>query len=236
MEVRRQRFHARANAGEFEALKRIQHTAQTRYLPNGIYGITSEQFGQTHVESAEIFLRAGIRILQYRDKSLSGETKPAEELIDSALEVKALCRKYGATFIVDDRVDVAAAVGADGVHLGQSDMPIGYARKQFNGIIGITAENAAQARSAERRGADYIGASAVFRSSTKPDVAAMGPEGLRKIINSVSLPVYGIGGITQQNLQMVKKAGAAGAAVISAVLAAEHPVDQAKRLVALWSA
>ncbi len=215
-----------------ESLKSMMHAVKT--MPGGLYGITSDQFGHTHAQSAKIFLEAGAEVIQYRGKSADGKEKPARQMIRDAAEVKELCKGYGAVFVVDDRVDIAAAIGADGVHLGQDDLPITHAKKQFAGIIGVSVKTVEQARKAELDGASYLGAGGVFKTATKPDSALIGTEGLRRIAASVSIPVYAIGGITLQNLLQVKKSGPLGFASISGVLAARDPVTEARRMLELW--
>ena len=217
-----------------ESLKSMMHSVKT--MPRGLYGITSEQFGHTHAESARMFLSAGAEVVQYRGKSADGMEKPVRRMISEAAEVKKLCTDYGSMFIVDDRVDVAAAVEADGVHLGQEDLPIAHAKKQFSGIIGISVSTAEQARKAELDGASYLGAGSVFKTATKADSTLIGVEGLRKVAASVSTPVYAIGGINMQNLLQVKKAGPSGFASISGVLAARDPVAEARKMIELWEA
>ena len=139
-------------------------------LPEGLYGITVRAWGFDHERSAQVLLEAGARIIQYREKELG-----VREMIKQARQVRELCRSYGAVFIVDDRVDVAYASEADGVHLGQEDFPADIARKLLgDAIIGVSASTPQEGVEAEKNGADYIGAGSIFPSSTQPEERVLG--------------------------------------------------------------
>jgi len=171
----------------------------------------------------------GVTIVQLREKNVD-----AKEYIEKAEELKPILQKYDIPLIINDRVDVAFAVNADGVHLGQSDLPIKYARKILGDekIIGISANNVEQAIEAEKSGADYIAISPVFFTSTKPDIdPPVGIEGIKKIKEVVKCPLVGIGGINKENAFSVIKAGCDGIAVVSAIMAAENPRIAAKELI-----
>ncbi len=199
-------------------------------LKGGIYGITSRDFGMTQEESAKVFLDAGIGAIQYREKRA-----PTVVQIRVALRIKALCRDYGAMFIVNDRVDVAVAAGADGLHIGQSDTGIAEARKAFKGgIIGVSATNVGEAVIAERSGASYLGVGSIFPTETKPDAVITGLEELKRIRRSTSIPIYAIGGIKLGHLRAIKENGADGVALISSILDAKDPVAEAKRYIEEW--
>ena len=160
-------------------------------------------------------LRAGCRIIQYREKDRS-----ANEMLKEALEIKKLC-KGNAILLVNDRIDVALAVDADGVHLGQNDMPIQIARRLLGKgkIIGLTAHNAKEAIEAEKQGADYIALSPIFATSTKKDAGkACGIEMIKKVRKATNIPLVAIGGINKQNVSRVVKAGADAVVAISAVV------------------
>ncbi len=173
------------------------------------------------VELVKPALATGVRLFQLRMK-----TPHAGEFYDLAAQVCALVRAGGGTFIVNDRVDVAQAVGADGVHLGQEDLPLADARKIMgpDKLIGISTHNLKQAVEAEGGGADYIGFGPIFPTSTKehPD-PVVGLAGLREVRAKVRLPIVAIGGITTKDVREVVAAGAHCVAVISAVLAAPDP-------------
>lgn len=166
----------------------------------------------------EAALAAGVTLVQYRDKTASSRI-----LYERALKMKALCDKYKVPMLVDDRADIAFAVGAAGVHVGQSDLPAEIARRLLgaDAIIGVSAHNAAEALAAEAAGADYLGCGAVYPTGTKKDTSVIGTEGLKAIRAATRLPFVGIGGITLANYSEVLAAGADGAAVVSAILGAE---------------
>lgn len=163
-------------------------------------------------------LAAGVTLMQYRDK-----TAESRILYERALKMKALCDKYNVPMLIDDRADIAFAVGAAGVHVGQSDLPAEIARRLLgaDAIIGVSAHNAAEAREAEAAGADYLGCGAVYPTGTKKDTSVIGTEGLSKISAATKLPFVGIGGITLENYKAVLQAGADGAAIVSAILGAD---------------
>ncbi|KUJ93368.1 MAG: Thiamine-phosphate synthase [Archaeoglobus fulgidus] len=193
-----------------------------------VYFITDSEFGRTHEEIAEMALRAGVRAIQFREKKLS-----TKRMYEIGKRLRALTRDYDALFFVNDRIDVALAVDADGVHIGQDDMPAFAAREIFPGYIGVSAGNVEEAKKDERF-ADYLGVGPVFPTKTKEDAGeAIGIEGLRRIVESVSVPVVAIGSINKQNAIEVLKTGVAGIAVISAIAAADDPERAARELVEL---
>jgi thiamine-phosphate pyrophosphorylase len=172
--------------------------------------------GRPLPEAVEAAIEGGVTMVQLREKGASGR-----EFFDIARELLALTRSKGVPLIINDRLDIALAAGADGVHLGQSDLPCLEARriagKDF--IIGISAHTPEEALSAQADGADYIGAGAVFPTGSKADAGAViGIEGIRAVAGAVKIPVAGIGGINPGNAASVIAAGAAGLAVISAIL------------------
>jgi len=157
--------------------------------------------------------------VQYREKNAT-----TRQMIDEALGLRDLCRARGVPFIVNDRVDVALAVDADGVHVGQDDMPASLARKLIGRgkIVGVSAENVEQARAAIADGADYLGVGAIFATATKPDAGApIGIAGLMQIARVSTIPIVGIAGLNASNAASVIRAGAAGVAVISAIVSAD---------------
>lgn len=159
---------------------------------------------------------AGVRLVQYRNKTAS-----MKEAYDEALPLRKLAERLGVTFIVNDRCDLAMAVDADGVHLGQTDLPYAYARKIMgpSKLIGLSTHTPEQVEEAERLGPDYIGFGPIYKPVSKPDHdPVVGLEGLRQARLLTSLPMFAIGGIAAENVEDVMKAGAAGVAVISAVL------------------
>jgi thiamine-phosphate pyrophosphorylase len=176
-----------------------------------------------HPRSVEAVVRAaleaGAPAVQLRDK-----TAAARELFDQAVKLRDLTMSFGALLFINDRMDVALAARADGVHLGPDDMPLAAAKRTAPSsfLIGWSTDDPEQARLAEAQGADYIGCGAVFGTTSK-DVAdeRIGPAGLRRVVQAVSLPVVGIGGVDVTNIAEVARTGAAGAAVIRAVMAAD---------------
>ncbi len=184
--------------------------------------------GRTHEEVAAAALAGGATILQLRDKRMS-----AASLYQVACRLRELTRRAGVPLIVNDRVDVALAADADGVHLGPDDLPLGAARKVLGPrrIIGASVDTVAQAIRAEHDGADYLGVGPVFPTATKADAGApVGVERVAAIVRAVGIPVVGIGGITPANAAEVIRAGAAGVAVISAVAAAADMAAAARAL------
>ena len=177
--------------------------------------------GRSPVEVVRAAIRGGVSCVQLREKGCS-----TREFMDEARLLKALLAGTGVPLFINDRLDVALAVGADGVHLGQNDLPIADARRLVGNrmIIGISAESVADAVRAEAEGADYIGASPVFTTPTKTDTAPpLGLDGLRAIRRAVRLPLVAIGGIDADNAAQVLRAGADGLAVVSAIVSAPCP-------------
>jgi thiamine-phosphate pyrophosphorylase len=177
----------------------------------------------------EAALAAGAPAVQLRDKD--GD---AAALVQFARTLIRPVRAAGALLFVNDRLDVAVAAGADGVHLGPDDMPVDAARRVAPArfMIGYSTDDPALARLAERNGASYIGCGAVFGTTTKADVGdeRIGLERLADVVRSVSIPVIAIGGITPANIRDVRRTGAAGAAVVSTVMSAPDPGDEVRRL------
>ena len=184
--------------------------------------------GRSHVEVARAALEGGADAIQIRDKS-----SPAYNLSLVSSEIQPLARKFGAAFFVNDRVDVALLSGADGVHIGQDDLPAREARRLLPrpGLIGVSAGTPEEARRAEREGADYVGVGPVFATATKPDAGEpLGLDRLAAIAAAVGIPVVAIGGITLENVARVIAAGAAGAAVVSSVVGADDIASAARAL------
>ncbi len=197
-------------------------------LDYSLYLITDSTLarGRSHREVIEAALRGGATMVQYREKNAT-----TRQMIDEALGLRDLCRARGVPFIVNDRVDVALAVDADGVHVGQDDMPASLARKLIGRgkIVGVSAENVEQARAAIADGADYLGVGAIFATATKPDAGEpIGIAGLMQIARVSTIPIVGIAGINASNAASVIRAGAAGVAVISAIVSADD-VERAAR-------
>ncbi len=190
-----------------------------------VYFITDSRFGYTHEEIAEIVLKAGIRVIQFREKIMS-----TKKMYEIGKKLRKLTTDYDALLFVNDRIDVALAVDADGIHIGQDDMPAFVAREIFPGYIGVSAKSVEEAKKDEKY-ADYLGVGPVFPTKTKEDAGkAIGIETLKEIVNQVSVPVVAIGSVNKDNALNVLKAGVDGIAVISAIAAAENPYNAAKEL------
>lgn len=172
--------------------------------------------GRALLDCVREALEGGVTLVQYRAKTAS-----SAEMYAEALQLKALCDSFNVPLIINDRLDIAMAVGAAGVHLGQDDLPCAAARKILGEdyIIGVSAHNPAEAAEALQSGADYLGCGAVFGTATKADVKKLGTEGLTAICREKGLPVVGIGGVTADNYREVRVAGADGAAIVSGILA-----------------
>ncbi len=182
----------------------------------------------SHEELAELAIAGGADTIQFRQKS--GATR---EMIRAAKEMQALCKRAGVTFIINDRVDVAIACQADGVHLGQDDFPIPLARKLLGeeAVIGGSAGSMEEARQCLLEGADYIGFGPVFPTTSKGDAGpASGVGLLEQIVRAIPLPIIAIGGINRENIPPLIRAGVHGIAVISAVCCQQDPAGAAKSL------
>ena len=184
----------------------------------GLNVITDEGMahGLGHVEIARKVAEGGADVIQLRDKARTGK-----DLLSIALQIREIARSSGISFIINDRLDLALASGADGVHLGQEDLPVPFARRVSprGFIIGMSVRTVEEALIAETEGADYVALSPIFDTATKSDAGpGKGLERLRVIKSAVSIPVIAIGGIGKDNVRQVMDAGADGVAVISAVV------------------
>ncbi len=205
--------------------KGVEHVDFERHLE--VYFITDSGFGLSHVELAEMVLKAGVKIIQFREKKMS-----TREMLENARKIRKLTEDYGAIFIVNDRLDIALASDADGVHVGQDDMPAEVVREIAGDIIlGVSVRNVREALEAERSGANYLGAGPVFTTTTKDDAGdAIGTNELAEIVRAVRIPVVAIGGINHSNASLALKTGCAGIAVISAIAASDDPRKSAEEL------
>ncbi len=177
-------------------------------------------------------LEGGVTLLQVREKSVS-----SREFYDIGLKLKALAAEFAVPLIVNDRVDLALSLDADGVHIGQEDLPLETVRRIIgkDKLLGYSVSNIEEAVYGEKRGADYLGAGPGYPTGSKPDAGrAIGIEGLEAIRERVNIPVVGIGGIGPANLNQVKGTGIAGISVISAILSQPDPYQAAKELSDLW--
>lgn len=181
----------------------------------------------SHIELAEMALAGGADTIQFRSKS--GDTR---KLIETAIQIRAMCLRAGVPLIINDRVDVAIASGADGVHLGQDDFPIPLARKLLgpDAIIGGSGGDMDETLKCLSDGADYIGSGPVYGTNSKPDAGeATGIENIRLLAKEIPLPIIAIGSVGVRNIQELLDAGAHGIAVISAVCLADDPKAAARK-------
>jgi thiamine-phosphate pyrophosphorylase len=198
-----------------------------------LYVITDREIarGLSHAEIARRVICGGADVVQLREKGM-----PCRDLLATAREIREITREAGVLFIVNDRIDIAIVAGADGVHLGQDDLPVREARRiaPAGFIIGVSVGCVAEAVAAESAGAGYVALSPIFPTTSKDDAGpGHGIQVLRGICNAVSIPVIAIGGITHQNVSEVVAAGADGVAVISAVVGREDITGAARQMKAI---
>ncbi|OLN32509.1 thiamine phosphate synthase [Desulfosporosinus metallidurans] len=187
-------------------------------LPAGIYALTSELHsqGRSNLEVAGEILAAGVPILQYREKA-----KKVRIMYEECLALRTMTQQYGALFIINDHLDLALAVGADGVHIGQDDLPLSKVRELIGPdlMIGVSTHSPAQARAAVKDGADYIGVGPLFATHTKIDVCdPVGLDYLDYVVKNLEIPFVAIGGIKEHNLAEVVKAGARTVALVTEIV------------------
>lgn len=183
-----------------------------------LYAVTDSRWlgNETLRFQVEEALKGGVTCIQLREKELNDR-----DFFNEALEIKSICRKYNVPFIINDNVEVALKCGADGIHVGQSDMDAGKLRRYVGDsmIIGVSAGTLEEALEAEANGADYIGTGSVFTTSTKDDANKVELKTLKCICDAVSIPVAAIGGITKENILQLSGSGVDGVAVVSAIFA-----------------
>ncbi|SFL77408.1 thiamine phosphate synthase [Candidatus Frackibacter sp. WG13] len=186
-----------------------------------LYVITNQSIsqGKSNLEVVKEDIAGGADIIQLREKNMS-----AKELVAMGIELKKITARKGIPLIVNDRVDIALAINANGVHLGQDDLPIKEARKILgrDKIIGISTHSLEQAKEAEANGADYIGVGPVFATQTKPDYTPVGLDLVKKVSNEVNIPFVAIGGIKIDNVGQVLNVGVDRVAVVSGIVAADN--------------
>ena len=199
-------------------------------LPSRFYGIVDPAAGHEPVELARLLLQAGVRILQLRLKETSGR-----DFLDAANRIGRLCRERGSMFIVNDRADIAMLAEADGVHLGQRDIPLDAGRRVVGPakVIGISTASVEMARAAEASGADYIGFGPMYQGGLKNIKVAQGLEKLRAVRAAVKIPIVAIGGISEATMPEVLAAGADAAAIITDVIKAPDIATKVRALLAI---
>ena len=194
-----------------------------------LYLVTDEKAckGKDFYESVEASIRGGAKIVQLREKNMD-----TRDFFKRALKLKEICHKHGVDFVINDRLDIAMAVDADGVHLGQSDMPIQKAKEILGHkkIIGISAKNMEEALEAQKYGADYIGVGAIFATDTKKDSGLVDLETLKEMTDQINIPVLAIGGIGLGKLGYLKDTGIDGICVISDILGSDDPEKRTREL------
>lgn len=175
--------------------------------------------GKDFYKCIEDAIKSGVTMVQLREKNASGK-----EFLEKAIKLRELTKKYNVTFLINDRIDIAMLVDADGVHIGQSDIDAVSARKLlgYNKIIGVSARNIEEAKIAKENGADYLGIGAMFSTSTKKDAKVVSFNTLKSIIDEVNLPFVLIGGITLDNVDMLKQFNPDGYALVSGILGADN--------------
>lgn len=194
-----------------------------------LYAVTDRHWlgNQTLLEQVQEALDGGATCIQLREKQLDDKT-----FLQEAIEIQKLCKEYHVPFIVNDNVEIAKDMHADGIHVGQSDMEALDVRKALGNdvILGVSAQTVEQAKKAEAHGADYLGVGAVFPTGSKDDAEDVSYETLKAICEAVSIPVIAIGGITQDNVKELAGSGIVGIAVISAIFAQQHITQATKDL------
>jgi len=202
---------------------------------NRLYLVTdstiARQAGHTLPFVVEEACRAGVRWVQLREKDLS-----TRAFLDIAFELKRITQAYQATLIINDRVDIALAVDADGVHVGQDDMPHALVRALIgpDKIIGLSINTIVELEAARGADLDYLGIATIFPTGTKQDTSSLlGLDGLRSICQQTSLPTFAIGGINATNIQSIRQAGATGAAVVSSICGQVSPYAASRELIRL---
>lgn len=196
----------------------------------GLYFITDSTLTKkTVIEDVKSAIKGGVKIVQYREKNV--DTK---QIIEEAKEIKSICKKNNVLFLINDGIDVALAVDADGVHLGQEDMPYKYARKLLwnNKIIGLSAHSSKEALQNEKIGADYTSIGPIYYTTTKKDAKApIGLEPIRQLKSRLKIPFIAIGGINETNIDDVLKAGAKNVAIISGIVAKDNVEEIAREFI-----
>ena len=195
-----------------------------------LYAVTDSRWlkeGETLAGQVEKAILGGVTFVQLREKEADDES-----FLKLAREVQAVCKKYKVPFVINDRVDIAKAVDADGVHVGQDDESAKMAREELgpDKIIGVSCKTVEQALKAQRDGADYLGVGAMFATGTKGDAKTISYERLQTVCSASELPVVAIGGITLDNMETLAGSGISGIAVVSAIFAQDDPQTAAEEL------
>ncbi|MBE6500240.1 MAG: thiamine phosphate synthase [Methanobrevibacter thaueri] len=184
------------------------------------------------LKTIEEAIKGGVSIVQIREK-----TSETLDFYNLSLKVKEITSKYNVPLIINDRVDIALAIDADGVHVGQSDMPCDITRKLIGNdkILGVSAATIPEAKKAEEDGADYIGTGAVFPTSTKDDAPKITKKDLKEIVDSINIPVVAIGGINHNNAHELVDTGIKGLSVVSAIMSSDNPKESSEKLLNIFN-
>ena len=184
------------------------------------------------LKTIEEAIKGGTTVVQIREK-----TADTLDFYNLALKVKEITTKYNVPLIINDRVDVALAIDADGVHVGQSDMPCDVTRQLVGDdkIVGVSAATIEEAKKAQNDGADYIGTGAVFPTQTKDDAPSVTKEELKEIVESIDIPVVAIGGITLENAHELVDTGISGLSVVSAIMSSDNPKKSSEELLKIFN-
>lgn len=197
-----------------------------------LYAVTDRTWtkSKTLIEQVALAINGGITCVQLREKDMN-----EAGFLKEALEIKSICNNSNVPFIINDNVDIAVKCGADGIHVGQTDMSADNIRDIVGSsmIIGVSASTVSEAIKAEAAGADYLGVGAVFATTTKLDAAAVSHSVIRDICNAVSIPVVAIGGINKSNIMELSGTGVAGVALVSAIFAADDIENECRTLLSL---
>lgn len=191
-----------------------------------LYLVTDETIPQDELlKKVELAIQGGVTTVQLREKSENGKV-----FYEKAVKLRELTKKYHIPLIINDRVDIALAVGADGVHVGQRDLPAVAIRKIIPSsmIVGVSVGNLEEAREAELNGANYVGVGAVFPTTSKADAKVLPPGMLDNILETIQIPAVAIGGINLENVSMLSSKNIAGIAVVSGIMKANDPFEAAK--------
>lgn len=204
-------------------------------LANGLYGITAEKFscGRTNIAVVQQMIEGGIQTIQYREKK---DSKSSFEIYNECRAIREITKQAGVTFIVNDHVDVALLVDADGVHVGQDDLPVHEVRRLIGEkkILGLSTHSPEQARAAVQVGADYIGVGPIFTTQTKDNVCApVGFEYLDYVVENITLPFVAIGGIKRDTISEVSRRGADTICLVTEIVGAPDIVTRVRELQAL---
>lgn len=184
------------------------------------------------LKTIEEAIKGGVNVVQIREK-----TADTLDFYNLALKVKEITTKYNVPLIINDRVDIALAIDAAGVHVGQSDMPCDVTRRLIgeDKILGVSAATVDEAKKAEKDGADYIGTGAVFPTATKDDAPSVTKSELKEVVESVNIPVVAIGGINLENASQLKDTGIAGLSVVSAIMSSDNPKKSSGKLLNIFN-